>query len=352
MTEGPFVLPYHDVFPTISSLRNAGDRSAVIGRVTIGSGAWLGALALIRGDGHFVRIGTDFYLGDRGTVHIAHEIYPAIVGERVTVGCNGVVHACTVGNDCVIEPDAVILDGSVAEDGVVLEAGAVALPSSHLNTGTVYAGIPAKPVRKVEEGEIARRAARIRSTPTAAVTRSQTPTWLDIHPTTFIAGNTTVAGKFRAQAHASVLFSCELDAGEAEIVVGKNSNIQDNTVIRCTSGPFTMGSNSVIGHNVRLESCLIGDCSLVGIGSTVAAGTVIEDGAVLAAGATTSSHQRLESGWLWAGRPAQRIALLDDGKRDLIRWIISTYCEYTANFLRSQRELKQITREQKVVGTG
>lgn len=342
MTEGPFVLPYQGVFPTISRLRNAGDRSAVIGRVTIGARAWLGTLALIRGDGHFVQIGNDFFLGDRGTVHIAHEIYPAIIGERVTVGHNGVVHACTVGNDCVIEADAVILDGSVAEDGVVLEPGAVALPCSHLNAGTVYAGIPARPVRKVKEGEIARRAARIRSTPATVLALPQTPARLDVHPTTFIAGNTMISGKFRARSHASVLFSCEFDSGEAEIVIGENSNIQDNTVIRCTSDPFTMGSNSAVGHNVRLESCMIGDGCLVGSGSMVAAGTVIEDGAVLAAGASTGFHQRLESGWLWAGRPAHRIALLDDGKRDLIRWITKIYCEYGADFLRSQSAMKHI----------
>src|SRR5262245_42589847 len=81
MTATPFILPYHGILPRLAGLRRAGERAAVVGRVTIGEGSSLGALALVRGDGHFVEIGTDFFLGDRGTVHIAHEVYPAIIGD-------------------------------------------------------------------------------------------------------------------------------------------------------------------------------------------------------------------------------------------------------------------------------
>jgi carbonic anhydrase/acetyltransferase-like protein (isoleucine patch superfamily) len=51
--------------------------SAVLGRVTVGRNAWLGALSVMRADGHFVRVGDDFHLGPRSTLHINHEISPA-----------------------------------------------------------------------------------------------------------------------------------------------------------------------------------------------------------------------------------------------------------------------------------
>lgn len=338
MTAPALVLPYHGVFPTYPDLVASGHHSAVIGRVTIGPRASLGTLSVLRGDGHFVKIGSDFFLGNFGTVHIAHEIYPALVGDRVTVGSDAVVHACTVGDDCVIEEDAIILDGSVVEHGVVMEAGAVAFPRSTLQADTLYAGAPAKPVRKIDAAERAARAARIRAVPFAPSPAERGPARLEIHPTTFIAANASVSGMFRGGSRASVLFSCTLDARDAEIVLGENSNVQDNSVIRCSDGPVTIAANAVVGHNVVLESCRVGTGSLVGTGSHVAPGTVVEPDVLLAAGARTTPGQVLESGFLWGGSPARKIAPLDEKKRKMIPWIISTYCEYTADFLKSQQQ--------------
>jgi len=132
---------------------HAGVGSAVLGRVTVGRNAWLGVLSVMRADGHFVRVGDDFHLGARSTLHINHEIFPCIVGDRVSVGRNACVHACTVGSDVVIGDDVVILDGAVVEDNVVLEAGSCVFPNKKVPGGFVYAGSPAKPVRPVEPGE-------------------------------------------------------------------------------------------------------------------------------------------------------------------------------------------------------
>ncbi len=338
MAEQPFILPYHGILPVYPELRIAGPRSALIGRVTLGPRATLGTLALIRADGHVVETGADFHLGDWGTVHIAHERYPTIIGDGVTVGPDAVVHACTVGDGCVIEEDAIILDGSVVESGVVMEAGAIAFPRSRLEADTLYAGAPAKPVRRIDEAERAARAARLRSLASAPPPPAGGPARLDIHPTSFIAANSSVSGIFRAGARASVLFSCTLDARGSEIVLGENSNIQDNSVVRCTDGPVVIAANAVVGHNVALESCTVGTGSLVGTGSRVAPGTVVEPDVLLAAGARTQKGQVLESGFLWGGNPARRIAPLDDKKRDMIPWIIATYCEYTADFLASQQQ--------------
>ncbi len=161
-TAAPFVLPYAGVSPTFASPPLAAPGAAVLGRATIGRNVRLGASCVIRADGHFVRIGDDCCLGTRSTIHIDHEVYPAIVGDRVSVGENAVVHACTLGSDIVVEDGAVILDGSVVPDGVVIEAGAIVFPRSKLESGRLYSGMPARPVRDLKPGEIEERAARIR----------------------------------------------------------------------------------------------------------------------------------------------------------------------------------------------
>lgn len=338
MLSSPMILPYAGTEPRFGSPPRAGIRSAVLGRATIGRDAVLGPESLIRADGHYVEIGDGFFLGERGTVHIAHELYPTIIGDRVSVGRSAVVHACTVGSDCVFEEGVVILDGSTIADRVVIEAGSTVFPRSTLEGGQVYTGSPAKPVRPLEPGEIAERARRLReNVGTGSSSGADGTLPADLDPSVFIAATARVRGTVRMGANASLWFSCDLDAEDAAIEVGENSNIQDNTVIRCTNGPVVMGRDAVIGHNVHVSSCTIADRSLLGIGSRVAEGTVVEEDVLLAAGAYTEPGQVLEKGWLWAGRPARARSRMDDAKITMIAWTIDSYRGYAQNFLQAQR---------------
>ncbi|MBZ0138494.1 MAG: gamma carbonic anhydrase family protein, partial [Pseudorhodoplanes sp.] len=110
-------------------------------------------------------------------------------------------------------------------------------------------------------------------------------------------------------------------------------NIQDNTVIRCTGAQgVTIGRDTTIGHNVTIHDCVIGNGALIGIGSVVAPGTIAEDRVLLAAGACTTPGQVLETGWLYAGNPAKKLAPLDSGKFALIDMIIGHYCQYAIDY--------------------
>jgi carbonic anhydrase/acetyltransferase-like protein (isoleucine patch superfamily) len=295
----------------------------------------------MRADGHFVRVGDDFHVGPRSTLHINHEIFPCIVGDRVSVGANACVHACTVGSDVVIGDDVVILDGAVVEDNVVLEAGSCVFPNKTVPGGFVYAGSPAKPSRPVEPGEVAeRRAAMARArgpadTPGAPSVPAGN---VDAHPSVFIASTACVSGRLIAAESASIWFGNRFDAGEATISIGARTNIQDNTVIRCTTPQgVSIASDCTVGHNVTLGDCSIGSGSLIGIGSTVAPGTIVEERVLLAASARTTPGQVLESGWMYAGNPARQLSRLDAGKHTLIDIIIGQYCEYARNFQAAER---------------
>jgi carbonic anhydrase/acetyltransferase-like protein (isoleucine patch superfamily) len=131
MTPPLNLLSYGENTPTLlGPVTHAGAGHALIGRLRLGRDAWLGAGTVIRADGHYVDAGHDLHLGRGASVHIAHDVYPTIIGHHVSVGANAMVHACTVGDGCVIEDDAVVLDGSVLADGVVLEADGVVLDAA------------------------------------------------------------------------------------------------------------------------------------------------------------------------------------------------------------------------------
>lgn len=332
-----FTLPFASVVPEIAGAPAAiGEGAAVLGRATLGARLRLGVRSVIRADGHFVRAGDDFSLGSRSTVHIAHDLHPAVIGDRVSVGANAVVHACTLGSDIVVEDNVVILDGSEVADRVVIEANSIVFPRAKLEGGKLHAGMPAKPVRDLEPGEIEARAKALLTRAGEALPATAVNT-LEIAENVFVAGTARLRCRIVAARNSSIWFGCRLDAGDGEILIGENTNIQDNTDIACGSGRFEIGPNSTIGHNVTLGACRIGARSLIGIGSRVAAGTIVEDDAFLAAGAETLEGQVIGSGWLWGNRPARKIAPLDEAKLTLIRLTVEHYCGYARAFAAAQR---------------
>lgn len=333
MTRTALLLPYLHHEPECAEPPVAlGGGVAIIGRTRLGRRARFGALATIRADGHDVTVGDDFWMAARATIHIAHAVLPAVVGNDVTVGYNATVHACTVGDHCVIEDNCVILDGAVVGEGCVLAAGSVVFPRATLPAGHYCEGSPAKPVRELTPEQLA--AARARTQGLSLAARVDTP----LHPpahgeTNYVAPTAVLEGAIALGRDASVWFGCELRAGSHAISAGAGTNIQDNTVILANHGPVRIGEGVTVGHNVLIQSADIGNQALIGIGSVLAAGTVVEDDVLLAAGAVTLPGQRLTGGALWAGRPARRLGALDDAKRDVIAYGARHYVDYNHDYL-------------------
>ncbi len=318
----PLTLPFEGVWPqTAGPPRLCGPDACLLGRATIGSRLWMAGGAVIRADGHFVRIGDDFRIGYMSTVHIAHGLLPTLIGDRVTVGRNAVVHACTVGDDCVIE------------DGVVVEAGSVVFPRSRLEAGFVYAGSPARQVRALDPSEIRQRAAALGEAIAGSLFSARDVVdgrgGDDRSAAIFIARTAQLDGDVSA-ADCGIFFGCKLDATQNPIAIGRGSNIQDNTVIDASTGAVSIGEDTTVGHNVHLAACAVGRRSLVGIGSVVAAGTEIQDDVLLAAGSATEPGQIIGSGWLWGGRPARPLARLDEAKRAMMSATIRQYRTYSS----------------------
>lgn len=325
------VLPFAETFPTFAGEPSfAGPRSAVLGRATIGAGAFLGEDSVVRADGDVVRIGRNVHLSHRATVHIVHEILPCLIGDDVTVGANAVVHACTIGDRCVIEDDVVVLDAAVVGCDVLLENGSTVFPRKTLDGGWIYAGSPARPVRELAPGELAARAAAVRARQGSESELSSAVQ--DFGDGVFVAHTAQRAGRLTFSPGSSLFFSCVAHGGTGSIFVGANTNVQDNTILRAGSGDILIGRDTTIGHNVRMGPGRIGDAALVGMGAVLAADTWVQDDVLLAAGATTTPGQVLESGWMWGGRPAAKMSKLDAARREGMAENIATYCQYSQVF--------------------
>lgn len=117
--------------------------AVVVGEVTVGADASIWYGCVLRGDMEPIRIGAGTNIQDLTLVHVDRDC-PAVIGERVTVGHQCVIHGCTVGNDALIGMGAVVLSGARVGDGALVAAGAVVREGFEVPPGMVAAGVPAK----------------------------------------------------------------------------------------------------------------------------------------------------------------------------------------------------------------
>jgi len=129
------------------------DTAAVIGRTAAGSRLTLRAFATIRADGESIRIGDNVYFGERATSHIVDAKIGTMIGDYVTVGRYGLVHACTLGDRVVVGEGAAVMDGASVGDDAVIAADSIVSPGKKLPGGWLYQGLPAKPVRVISSAE-------------------------------------------------------------------------------------------------------------------------------------------------------------------------------------------------------
>ena len=126
----------------------------VIGDVELAEGVSIWPFAVVRGDeGQYIRIGRNTNVQDHTVVHVTPES-PCIIGEGVTIGHRAVVHGCTIGNNVRIGIGAVVLTGAIIEDNAQVGAGAVVPPGNVVDAGTLVMGVPAKPVRRMNQAEL------------------------------------------------------------------------------------------------------------------------------------------------------------------------------------------------------
>ena len=86
----------------------------------------------------------------------------------------------------------------------------------------------------------------------------------------WVAPTASVIGLVRLHKNASVWWGAVLRGDNEPVIIGENSNIQDNCVLHTEMGaPCIVGKNVTVGHMAMLHGCEIGDNSLVGIGSII-----------------------------------------------------------------------------------
>lgn len=127
-----------------------------------------------------------------------------------------------------------------------------------------------------------------------------------IHETAFIAPGVTLIGDVTVGARSSVFYGSVLRAERAKIVIGEDTNIQDNTVMHSDPGkPVVIGDRVSVGHRALVHGCIVGDDVLVGMSATLLNECRIGSGSLVAAGAVVLEGTEVPAGSLVAGVPGK-----------------------------------------------
>jgi len=127
----------------------------VIGDVEIGERSTVWPAVVLRGDIEPIRIGMETNIQD-GTVIHTDKGFPAIIGDRVSVGHAAILHGCSVEEDSLIGMGARVLNGARIGRGAVVAAGALVPEGMEVPPDMLVMGAPAKPRRAVTAEEKAR----------------------------------------------------------------------------------------------------------------------------------------------------------------------------------------------------
>ena len=139
--------------------------------------------------------------------------------------------------------------------------------------------------------------------------------WIpQIAASAWVADSASVIGRVRMDDGASVWYGAVLRGDNDLIHLGRNTNMQDGSVLHTDTGlPLTLGDNVTVGHQVMLHGCSIGDGTLIGIQAVVLNGAKIGRNCIVGAGALVTEGKEFPDGSLIVGSPAKLVRTLTPG---------------------------------------
>ena len=123
------------------------------GDVTLGNQIGIWYNAVVRGDSGSITIGDKSNVQDNCTIHTdpGHNV---VIGEKVTIGHNAIVHGCTIGDNTIVGMGSILLNGAVIGKNCIIGAGALVTGKTVIPDNSHAFGNPAKVIRQLTDDEI------------------------------------------------------------------------------------------------------------------------------------------------------------------------------------------------------
>jgi len=150
----PIILHVDGVYPKFGENCFIAPNATIVGDVIAGNDCSFWFNAVIRGDVNSIRMGNKVNVQDGAVIHCTFKKTQAIIGNNVSIGHNAIVHGCTIHDHVLIGMGAIVMDHAVVHSNTIIAAGAVVLEGTVCEGGSIYAGVPAKKVKAIDESQI------------------------------------------------------------------------------------------------------------------------------------------------------------------------------------------------------
>ncbi|TQQ85672.1 gamma carbonic anhydrase family protein [Peptacetobacter hominis] len=141
----------------------------------------------------------------------------------------------------------------------------------------------------------------------------------EIHESVYVSESAEIIGKVSIGENSSVWYTSVIRGDDEYIKIGKNTNIQDGTVIHGEL-KTEIGDNVTIGHRAIVHGAKVGNNSLIGMGAILLDGAEIGEFSIVGAGALVTSGKKFPDGMLIIGSPAKAVReLTDEEKKGLLK---------------------------------
>jgi carbonic anhydrase/acetyltransferase-like protein (isoleucine patch superfamily) len=129
------------------------DNATVIGDTVIGDNCSIWFNTVIRGDVNSIRIGNKVNIQDGAVLHCLYQKSVIEIGDNVSIGHNVIIHGARINDNVLIGMGAIILDDTVIGENSIIAAGALILAGTKIEPGSIWGGVPAKFLKKIEPGQ-------------------------------------------------------------------------------------------------------------------------------------------------------------------------------------------------------
>ena len=119
--------------------------ATIVGDVTLGDQCSIWFNVVLRGDVNTITVGDRVNIQDGSVLHTLYEKSTIEIGNDVSIGHNVTLHGCKIHDYALI-----VMDDAVVGEGALVAAGSVVLSRTVIGPHEMWAGAPAKFVKKVD----------------------------------------------------------------------------------------------------------------------------------------------------------------------------------------------------------
>ncbi|MDH5400484.1 MAG: gamma carbonic anhydrase family protein, partial [Cyclobacteriaceae bacterium] len=127
------------------------ENATLIGDIMLGDNCSVWFNTVVRGDVNSIHVGNSTNIQDGAVIHGTYKLAKTVIGNSVSIGHNALIHGCTIKDHVLIGMGAIVMDNAIIGPYSLIAAGSVVLAETVIPARSVYAGIPARKVKDIDD---------------------------------------------------------------------------------------------------------------------------------------------------------------------------------------------------------